>query len=209
MKMRVVWAFLALALLGALLVLSCSSSESGDDDAGGDDDNDASDDDDDHSPADDDAADDDTTAGGTWKDPSSGLTWQVTPATQYVDWTDAATYCANLTLAGGGWTLPTVSQLRTLIRGCAGTATGGACDVTDSCANSTCQNAACSACQDGQGPNGGCYGPAELPGPCDQFWSNSAVADLSASAWLVDFSDGNVTYYSTDDANYFARCVRQ
>ncbi len=45
---------------------------------------------------------------------AAGLTWQLDPAPWKMDWEDAKSYAARLTLAGGGWRLPTVRELETL-----------------------------------------------------------------------------------------------
>jgi hypothetical protein len=158
-------------------------------------------------PTDDDNADDDSASGDTWTDPSSGLTWQVTPSSEYLTWDDAKSYCENLSLAGGGWHLPTISELRTLIRGCDRTETGGSCGVTDSCLDSTCQDESCYPCNDGEGPNNGCYGPSELPGECDFWWSSSLVADVGYTAWGVGTDAGGLGSHWVDDYDN-ARCVR-
>ncbi len=53
-------------------------------------------------------------AGGTVKDPRTGLTWQrQVPGPSY-GWEDAKAYCAGLSLAGGGWRLPTIDELKGL-----------------------------------------------------------------------------------------------
>jgi hypothetical protein len=121
-------------------------------------------------------------------------------------WADAKTYCQNL--AGGGWRLPTISELRTLIRGCAGTQTGGACGVTDSCLSySSCWSDPCNGCDPGAGPDDGNYGPAQLTGNGNWYWSSSAVADGDSHAWDVNFDGGDVYGYPTDYDSY-VRCVR-
>ena len=177
-------ALMAMLFLGLGLLLSC-----------GDDDDD-----------DDSGSDDDDVSGDTWTDSSSGLTWQVTPSSGYMMWEDAIEYCENLTLAGGGWHLPTISELRTLIRGCDATVTGGSCGVTDSCLDYDCKDDSCGSCIDGEGPNfDGCYGPSELPGECFCYLSSSPVADDGDYAWLVHFNYGSV--YSAGHYTY-ARCVR-
>jgi len=200
---------LAVLLLGLGLLFSCSSSGSSghggksiDDDSGSNDDDTSGDDDDDT------GGDDDGVPGDTWTDPTSGLTWQVIPSSDYMYWDDAIAYCDNLSLDGGGWHLPTISELRTLIRGCDGTVTGGSCGVTDSCLDSSCQNESCYSCNNGYGPNKGCYGPSELPGDCYWYWSSSPVADDDNYAWDVYFHNGDVYSYDDYDYDNLARCVR-
>jgi hypothetical protein len=48
-------------------------------------------------------------------DQSTDLTWQqlVDPASR--TWDEARTYCQNLTVTGGGWRLPRLNELRTLV----------------------------------------------------------------------------------------------
>jgi Protein of unknown function (DUF1566) len=43
------------------------------------------------------------------------LTWQRAVDPQSYDWSDAQAYCAGLTLAGGGWRVPSVKELMTLL----------------------------------------------------------------------------------------------
>lgn len=45
---------------------------------------------------------------------AAGLTWQREPARWKMNWEDAKSYAARLTLAGGGWRLPKVSELEAL-----------------------------------------------------------------------------------------------
>jgi len=192
---------MAVLCLGLGLVISC-----GDDDDDADDDDDYNDDDDGGDDDDDDATSD------TWTDSTSGLTWQVTPS-DIMSWDDAIAYCDNLSLGDGGWHLPTISELRTLIRGCDATETGGSCGVTDSCLDSDCRDDSCYSCDYGDGPNNGCFGPSELPGECDCYWSSSPVAEPDHyAAWAVDFKYGYVyeNYYPDDTDSYYsaARCVR-
>jgi hypothetical protein len=53
---------------------------------------------------------------GTWTDPASGLTWQDSPTGGKMTWSNAKAHCAGLSLDGGGWHLPTIRELRTLVR---------------------------------------------------------------------------------------------
>jgi hypothetical protein len=144
----------------------------------------------------------------TWYDSASNLTWKAdTPA--HMNWADAKSYCANL---GGGWHLPTISELRSLIRGCATTVTGGSCGVKDSCLSSeSCWNSDCKGCGSAGGPASGCYWPSEMKGSCWIFWSSSPVADADGYVWVVDFLDSFFTQLDvgndlSDDLG--VRCVR-
>jgi hypothetical protein len=52
---------------------------------------------------------------GTVRDAATGLTWQqVVDGTQRT-WPDARTYCSALAVAGGGWRLPNMKELQTLV----------------------------------------------------------------------------------------------
>jgi uncharacterized protein DUF1566 len=59
----------------------------------------------------------------------TGLTWQHDSAVGLRDWAGAKSYCAGLGLAGGGWSLPMIVQLYTLVLETAG---------PDSCYISSC-----------------------------------------------------------------------
>jgi len=145
----------------------------------------------------------------TCTDPVSGLVWQKTPAT--IDtWSNAITHCEGLDLAGHatGWRLPTISELRTLIRGCPATVPGGSCGVTDGCLTAGCRDASCYECISSEGPADGCYWPgAGLEGPCSYYWSSSAVEDVGGEAWDVDFLFGGIGKDSVD-AGPLTRCIR-
>ncbi|HDT11782.1 MAG TPA: PEGA domain-containing protein [bacterium] len=57
----------------------------------------------------------------------SGLKWSK-KAPSRMNWSDAMKYCENLKEDGhSAWRLPTISELRTLIKNCPATQTGGAC----------------------------------------------------------------------------------
>ena len=192
-------ALMAVLFLGFGLLVSC-----GDDD----DDDSGSDDDDDDSGSDDD---DDDASGDTWTDSSSGLTWQVEPFSDYLNWEEAISYCENLSLDGGDWRLPTISELRSLIRGCDATELGGSCGVTDGCTDFDCYSEACDGCDYLGGPgSGGAYWPDGMSGEVSWYWSSSPVADGDNHAWGVDFVNGLVNYGYADYYGYdgYARCVR-
>jgi hypothetical protein len=146
--------------------------------------------------------------GGTWYDPSSGLTWQNPPLDGTRIWSNAKSYCSGLTMDSGGWRLPTISELRSLIRGCTATQTGGSCGVTESCLSyGSCRDSSCSGCLYNGGPSEGCYWPDELEGPCSWYWSSSAAVDPIDRAWYVDFVSGFVDLVRIGAGSH-VRCVR-
>lgn len=147
----------------------------------------------------------------TWRDSTSGLMWQVQPTGGAMKWQEAKSHCENLDLGGfSDWRLPTILELRSLIRGCPATQQNGTCGVTDSCLNLQCRNDACDGCPDKGGPaEYGRYWPPELSGDCCWYWSASAIADAAYGEWLVYFQSGyvygNHAYIGYD---LKARCVR-
>lgn len=187
-------------LFGIMLILGgCpfgnDDDTTGDDDTGDDDDN---------------QADDDTAADGTWMDPGTGLIWQVDWELPYVDWQTAMDSCEDLTLGGSSdWRLPSIDELRSLIRGCPALETGGSCGVHGGCLTLSCWNDddcyhGCPLSGGSEGP--GLYHPVEL-GVWGFVWSSSTVDDVEAEAWLLIFEAAdlwNVTKTETNDYH----CVR-
>ncbi len=57
----------------------------------------------------------DVSLAGTVKDASTGLTWQRDTSVERLTWSDAKLACDALGLAGGGWRLPSMSELQSLI----------------------------------------------------------------------------------------------
>jgi len=138
-------------------------------------------------------------------DSTSGLEWYQ-PSGETVGSASAKSICSNLGLDGGGWRLPSIGELRTLIRGCPITEDGGICGVTDSCLTLACRASDGSNC-------GGCfYEPAclwlsGLHGECGTYWSSSKV-DGNAGMWAVTFSTGSVDNVDSFYPDRYYRCVR-
>jgi len=96
--------------------------------------------------------------GLTWVDPDTGIEWQrpVFPDHEehFANWLDAKAYCDGLVWGDpprDDWRLPTISELRTLVRGCPGTMTGGSCAYTDAC-REDCWEGDCWGCDQWKGP---------------------------------------------------------
>ena len=147
---------------------------------------------------------------GTWLDQVSGLTWQIMSADTTMNWATAKTYCANLDLAGGGWHLPTIGDLRSLIRGCAKTQSEGTCNVDDDkCLATSCRDSSCDGCSSYDGPGeGGMYWPVGVEGECCWYWSSSSVEDSASNAWGVPFQYGGVYTVGHISNTEWVRCVR-
>ena len=145
-----------------------------------------------------------------WTDPVSGLTWRVAPPSITVDWESAKLHCETLTISAlSDWHLPTIDELRTLVRGCPPTEPGGACPVDeDSCLVWSCKGEECEGCPSGSGPASGCYWPTEFLGQCDYaYWSSSPVEDSDVYAWVVLFQEGAMGGRGISKKGY-AKCVR-
>ena len=218
--MKILKSALLIALvLSLVLAVACGDDDDddaddddddGDDDADDDVDGDTDDDADDdvNDDADDDVNDDaDDDVSDVWTDSTSGLMWQTDSDCCY-EWGEAKTYCQNLNWGGySDWRLPSISELRSLIRGCDDTETGGTCGVSDDCLEASCQDSSCNGCLFEGGPAGGCYWPSQINDDCSLYWSSSTVADHDGSAWVVHFGYGYV-YDFPDNSGYPAQCVR-
>jgi hypothetical protein len=140
-------------------------------------------------------------------DAASQLSWQLTPSGGDSNWQPAVNYCDTLILCGhADWRLPTVSELRSFIRGCDATETGGACGVGDECLSDSCAGSECAGCAEDLGPDDGCYRPIGIDGDCRPCWSSSEATGASA-AWYVDFPTGLVGQ-DEKTAKLRTRCVR-
>ena len=156
-----------------------------------------------------------------WEDSTSGFMWQNTSF--YFKNIGSGLenygapenhYCENLKWAGhSDWRLPSISELRSLIRGCEPTMTGGECKVTDDCLDEESCDKSCGSCpliSPAPGFNG-MYWPPELKGACSTYLSSSMVTDYEPvdneeMAWGVDFYDGSICSVG-NGANHL-RCVR-
>ena len=123
-----------------------------------------------------------------------------------MEWDDAVSYCNNLTECGySDWHLPNINELRTLIKNCPGSQTGGSCAVKDpGCLSSDCWSSDCR-CEYKEN-NGGYYSKL---GDDDNvwLWSSSTLSDFTDYAWYVYFYRGGVLYYDKS-YDYDVRCVR-
>lgn len=119
-------------------------------------------------------------------------------------WDDAKEYCENLTEGGyTDWRLPNINELRTLIKNCKGSRTGGYCAVQDPhcLSDDACLSNDCFCeCRD----NTGYYSKL---GDDGLLWSSSTTRS-DKRAWFVHFGCGGVTHKSKGHFGYQVRCVR-
>ena len=163
---------------------------------------------------------------GTVTDPATCLVWEKTPsADTFQMCTTQMDYYACLSenrpaekhckakdggSIGNGWRLPTISELRSLVKGCAATVTGGTCNVSDGgCLAWSCRDSSCNGCSSGGGTGENNYyivGILSNSGH-SRFFSSSLAAASSDDAWGVYFDDGRV---HADYVNFGkgVRCVR-
>ena len=119
-------------------------------------------------------------------------------------WNDAVSYCNNLTECGySDWRLPNINKLRTLIKNCPGSQTGGSCAVKDpGCLSDSCWSSDCF-CEYRENDDG-YYSKL---GDDVWLWSSSTRSDHTDVAWGVNFGNGYVDSYGKSSNNY-VRCVR-
>lgn len=116
-------------------------------------------------------------------------------------WLKAKEYCANLVEANySDWRLPTISELRTLIKNCPTMETGGNCKVETNCLLSSCYSNVCSGCS---GSSDGRYSKL---GDAEWLWSSSDQVDGTGYAWSVYFYNGHVGY-GLKTYQIYVRCI--
>lgn len=159
--------------------------------------------------------------GEVWFDSNTNLMWQKSPSENRTEWKNAAEYCESMMLGDyADWRLPSIDELRTLVRGCPNVETTGLCCISENACTwyGGCNDEGfcphnpkycdcdvpCSCCAN-KGPNNGCYGPSELDGPCKDFWSRTASS--GDFGWGLDFSASR-TFASPWPICSHIRCVR-
>jgi len=146
-------------------------------------------------------------------DPVNGLLWHrgnSYPMTH----DDAARHCEKLRIgARDGWRLPTIAELRTLVKGCVATGQAGTCQIRDACLSRQCRVDECAGCSTGAGPGDeGLYWEKgvwerEYGSAQGYYWSSSAVKDSPADeVWAVSFVSGGIVAKERESGGEI-RCV--
>ena len=143
-----------------------------------------------------------------YEDEETGLLWS-TKTLNNVSWQEAVDYCENLDFGGfTDWRLPSINELRTIIRNCPNTESTGLCGLTDDCLDTACE--AVNSCDCDYLPNNeGHY--SKLGDDSNVFlWSSSEIANYPDFAWGIDFAQAYVSGRHKNDHSYgyYARCVR-
>jgi len=143
-----------------------------------------------------------------WYDKTSGLCWQDPPHDEPLAWEEAIEYCDALVLCDhDDWRLPSISELRSFIRGCEAIMTGGECGVTDECTSFSCRSQVCDGCTPCGGPGPVCYDEedgwgggyycdgdvvgGELYSEMDRLWS-STPSSFEYYIWFVNLKQGRI-----------------
>ncbi len=145
-----------------------------------------------------------------WIDGATGLMWQNPPAEQTMNWEDALAYCEDLELNGeDDWRLPSLFELRSLIRGCPQTEIGGECNMgEEECMKERCQSITCGGCVLDDSPTDDCYWSADLEGKCTCYWSSMGDEDNDYRNWGVCFNIAYVDAIPNLSDGIYVRCAR-
>ena len=128
---------------------------------------------------------------------------------QGYNWEQAKQYCETLTFEGySDWRLPTIDELRTLLRGCNNTVMGGSCKVGNGCYNhNNCAQDVCMGCEELKGPGtNGFYQVDSLGG--NGMWSSTTDQANQEFAWAIDFRNGHIGVWHKGGSYGPIRCVR-
>lgn len=123
-------------------------------------------------------------SGGICTDENMGGLWS--DASRYYEqmgFESAVKHCEDLEERGfADWRLPSISELRNLIRNCQYTESKGECKVTEYCTDLFCFDDSCYGCEEG--------GEYSRIGATGTFWSTTPADDYSM--WAVDFNIGGL-----------------
>lgn len=152
-------------------------------------------------------------------DPLFGLMWSKAK-TDPLLYADAARYCEEMRVGKtDDFRLPTITELRTLIKGCAATGVKGKCPVRDTCFTPECRLDDCKGCEaeKGAGEDTLYWQPRiweHVPGWSKGFfWSTTEKRDMvpgeakeKSEVWTASFVTGEIEAKELEIWGH-ARCV--
>ncbi len=116
----------------------------------------------------------------------------------HMHWEEAARYCKSI-----GGRLPTISELRTLVKNCPAVEPGGECKVEKDCLSALeCRNSACDGCKPTDDGRYSVFGDRGF------FWSSSIVQDEGGMAWMIMSDGGEISPSGKSYGYYDVRCVK-
>ena len=128
----------------------------------------------------------------TWTDQDTGLIWQAQNDSEVdsLTWEQAMIYCSED--IGHGWRVPTLEEVRTLVRNCPSTIMEGSCNVGEGrgCLSEACMDASCIGCEEWNDIREDCYLPTQLKDFCGVVWTATGAADNDTYAWCYRSSSG-------------------
>ncbi len=141
-------------------------------------------------------------------DPETGLYWS--KMSLMGDWDAGKVYCDTFQINDlKDWRLPTIDELRTTIRNCAGTVTGGKCPVSEkgNKLSSEFNNSENCQCEKLTENPDGIY--SEFGDTNETLWSSTFASDDSKAAWTIGADDASVRAMPVDVPYFNARCVKK
>ena len=145
-----------------------------------------------------------------WKDPVTHLMWQKHIQDKTMNWKEAVAYCKKLTTGGyKDWHLPSIDELRSLVRKCPSTETNGPCNIKlTGCLDPLCWDTACNGCPLDKGRNtDGMYLPDEIHAHCCIYWSSTTLINNKYEVWTISFNLARIDN-NLKDYNFSVICVR-
>lgn len=112
---------------------------------------------------------------------------------------EAAEYCENL---GGSWSLPTIDELRTLVKNCDALKPEGDCKVSEYCFTSTSSCYDSGICGCGSSSEEGYYSSLR---DNERLWSKTATSKTKTHIWSLDFKSASPIAVNSAAR---VRCVR-
>lgn len=136
----------------------------------------------------------------------SGLLWSDSTNDIHT-WQEADDYCENLTKDGySDWRLPTIDEIRFMIRNCENTELGGACLVSDpDCLGTECWSEELCTCEYDETINHSKFHYEFSL----SFWSSSVKSDDPDRVWIVRFHGYAKVYTIAKTTQIGVVCVRK